>query len=90
MKYIEDLLIYLLEFVGIEIAKLALGDLFAALVVAFVGWFVISYIFIAPVRFIIKSENKPSPTVEIVENILVALAFFVFFGGCLYLWSIGF
>ncbi len=89
MKYIETFITYCLEFIGIETGKLVLGDLFPTLAVAFVGSFFLGFLFIVPIRFFIKDE-KVNPKLECIENLLGALAVIISFGGCLYLWSIGF
>lgn len=90
MKYIEELIISLLGFIGIEVSKLALGELFVVIVVAFVGWGILSVILLIPLRFFIDFDEKPNSTIDFIEKILVVFAFILSFAGSFYLWSIGF
>ena len=90
LKLVEDLIVGLLELVGINVAKLALGELFSALVVAFIAWFFLCHLFVLPIRMFVDTDKIPNPTVELIEKCLVVLAFIISFGVCLYEWAVGF
>ena len=89
LSFVEDIAVALLEFVGLEGAKFALGDIFAVLVVSGVAWVLLSAVLGNVILAIFSNRFGEDKVHDALKYVVVFLGIATFYGG-FYLYSIGF
>ncbi len=86
---IEHIAIAALEFIGLETAKLALGDIFAVLVVSGFAWVIISAVIGNVAMPVLSNWFDEKKVDKALAAMVVLLGIATFYGG-FYLYSVGF